>query len=170
MKRVPAAVFALFAIFGTTVATAHGGHSGEPPAPRQQREPQGGGATRERSDRSSNVQGQASGEQGAPAGLPRRRFIAPHGGRLTPTAQGYAEVVVDGGGNVSVWFLDRAGAIVVPAKSAFATIGGESPQSLVVRAEGDHLVGRIAPGMQVTLIVQADVGGRTTTVRTSTAR
>ncbi len=161
----------VFATFLTAIdVQAHGGHGGEPPADRTPREPKQSAPKQEQSERSSSVGRGGGGERssGGPGIAGRRRVTAPHGGKLTATAAGWAEVAVDASGGVSVWFLNRDGTVVAPPTAGFATVVGDRPQALALQARGDKLVGQLSTPHAATLVIQADVGGRSTTVRVAT--
>lgn len=172
MESVRAVVVSLTLLAGLS-AQAHGGHGGDVPTDHAPREPPQSRPQQERTDRSSSVGRSGGGERptGGPVGQGGRRLTAPHGGKLIATTAGWAEVVVDDGGAVSVWFLDREGAILAPPSAGFATVVGDRPQALGLQARGDKLVGQLSSKKQpAVLIVQADVAGRSTTVRMATAQ
>lgn len=152
--------------------SAHPGHDeprprGEPtrrePAPQQQRtdapaRPGGGSGA---GGAGSNAAG------GAASGRPAVK--APHGGMLVRTAAGYAELLADDAGSVSLWWLDGGGRIR-PASVALATVvGGGGARSVTLKPVGDRATALVPKG-STSIVLQATVDGRLTTVRAELAK
>lgn len=146
---------------------AHPGH--EEPRPRSEptrREP---APQRERNDAPARVQGGGGGGGGGDVGVGSGRrqsaLRAPHGGMLVRTSRGgYAELLADKAGNISLWWLD-AGGRVRPASVALATVtGATGARPVVLKPMGDRATA-VLPKDSSTIVVQATVDGRLTTVR-----
>lgn len=150
--------------------SAHPGHDeprprGEPtrrePAPQQQRTDAparagGGGGS-----------GGAGSNAGATSG--RRAVKAPHGGTLVRTAAGYAELLADDAGSVSLWWLDAGGGIR-PASVALATVVGDGgARAVTLKPVGDRATALVPKGSR-SIVLQATVDGRLTTVRAELAK
>lgn len=171
MRTAATAVTAIMALAvsfaGASSSSAHPGHDSEP---RQLPEPPAREAApqRERSDAPSSFGGGGGGVEhgGAASSAGGRSITAPHGGTLIKTASGFAELLIDPAGNVSLWWLDKAGR-VRPSGGALATIVGMGgARALVLKPVGDRAAATIPKDAAAqTIIVQATVDGRTTTVR-----
>lgn len=171
MRTAVTVVTAIVALAVSFVAaspsSAHPGHGSEPrelpERPAREAAPQ-----RDRSEAPAGFGGGGGGvDHGGPGPSAGGRSItAPHGGILIRTASGFAELLVDPAGNVSLWWLDKGGR-VRPSGGALATIvgtGGARP--LVLKPVGDRATAIIPKDAAAqTIIVQATVDGRTTTVR-----
>ena len=153
--------------FLATGAVAHPGHDNEPrqlpdavdrPAPAQ----------RERSDTPQQGFGGAgpSAPEGGVGGRASRRIRAPHGGILVRAGAGYAELLADDAGNISVWWLDGSGKIRKPTTSLATVMSDSGAEAVVLKATGDRVAGRLANMAGAKAVaVQTVIDGRTTTVR-----
>ena len=155
--------------FGAVVSLPSAAHPGHDSEPRQlpesrAREP---APQREPSDAPSSVGGGGGFEPGNVASSPGARALkAPHGGVLVRTAVGYAELLADKKGAVSLWWLDANGR-ARPASVALATVVDDAgAHALVLKPAGDRASAMLPTGKTArSIVVQAMVDGRTTTVR-----
>lgn len=167
MNRQPVAGMCSAIAFTFAIGVhAHDDHA--PPREMPERPVREPTPAREQASSSVNFgDGGGGGFDAGAGGAPRSRSItAKHGGVLVQTARGYAEVLFEEGGNVAVWWMDARGEPIAPPKRGWATaVVAGKPLGLALSAAGDRLVGSVGKVKPASIAVQADVGGRTTTVR-----
>lgn len=147
-------------------AMAHPGHD----EPRQRPEPveKPAPVQRERSDAPQQRfgGGGASAPEVGGGGRVSRSIRAPHGGILVRAGGGYAELLADDAGNISVWWLDDSGNIRKPTTSLATVMSDTGAEAVVLKPTGDRAAGRLANRAGAKAVaVQAVIDGRTTTVR-----